>query len=66
MTIDMTSAVVASVAFEASYLLDKASFVGDSKGFVGASYNPINSKRVSYDEVVEHPTKWYNSETDEF
>ena len=39
MTIDMTSAVVASVAFEASYLLDKASFVGDSKGFVGASYN---------------------------
>ena len=33
---------------------------------VGASYNPINSKRVSYDEVVEHPTKWYNSETDEF
>lgn len=39
MTIDMTSAVVASVAFVDAYLLDKASFVGDSKGFVGASYN---------------------------
>lgn len=33
---------------------------------VGASYNAINSKRVSYDEVTEHPTKWYNSEKDEF
>ena len=42
MTIDMTSAVVASIAFEASYLLDKASFVGDSKGFVGASYNQFH------------------------
>ena len=33
---------------------------------VGASYNAINSRRSSYDEVVEHPTKWYDSEKDEF